>query len=145
MRILRVLTNKKAEFIDITAAVAGAVSEKATTFGLCCIFCPHTTAALTINENADPSVTRDILTYLEEAIPAGNSFSHQEGNSDAHIKSSLFGNSLTVVIEDGQLKLGTWQGIYFCEFDVPRKRQVYVKTIDSDSRACSAEDLSRRG
>ncbi|MDD3296298.1 MAG: secondary thiamine-phosphate synthase enzyme YjbQ [Candidatus Omnitrophica bacterium] len=145
MKVLQVSTKKKTEFIDITTDILRVISGKGAKSGLCCVFCPHTTAALTINENADPAVIQDILAYLGKAIPSGKNFSHQEGNSDAHIKSSLFGNSLMVIIKGGQLKLGTWQGIYFCEFDGPRTRQVYVKTIDTGRRACFAEDLSRRG
>jgi secondary thiamine-phosphate synthase enzyme len=97
--------------------------------GICVIFCPHTTAGLAMNENADPSVQKDIIEHLEALVPADKNFSHSEGNSDSHIKSSLLGISLNVIIENGELVLGTWQGIYFCEFDGPRRRNVYVKLI----------------
>jgi secondary thiamine-phosphate synthase enzyme len=97
--------------------------------GLCQIFIPHTTAAVTINENADPSVKRDILKELNKVIPFDDNYHHSEGNSAAHIKSSLTGPSLTIIVHQSRLKLGTWQGIYFCEFDGPRHRQIWVKLI----------------
>jgi secondary thiamine-phosphate synthase enzyme len=96
------------------------------------VFCPHTTAGLTINENADPAVKADIIKYLEKLVPENSRFSHSEGNSDAHIKSSLMGNSLNIIIENSKLILGTWQGIYFCEFDGPRNREIYVKIMSND-------------
>ena len=97
------------------------------------VFCPHTTAAITINENADPDVVHDILLALDEAVPRSDPrFRHAEGNSDAHIKASLVGSSLSVFVSGGHLVLGTWQGIYFCEFDGPRSRKVIVKTISED-------------
>ncbi len=98
--------------------------------GLCVVFCPHTTAALTINENADPDVCSDMEHYFEQLIPKGLRFDHAEGNSDAHIMSTLVGVSETLIIENGQLMLGVWQGIYFCEFDGPRNRQIFVKIIN---------------
>jgi secondary thiamine-phosphate synthase enzyme len=94
--------------------------------GLCVVFVPHTTAGVTINENADPAVCRDIVAELNKVIPFDDNYAHSEGNSAAHLKSSLVGQSLTVPIEDGKLALGAWQGIYFCEFDGPRTRRVYV-------------------
>ena len=121
-------TNKHCEFVDITSEVASAVSKSGFKDGDAIIYCPHTTAGITINENADPSVTHDILLTLEGLIPrlqAG--YRHDEGNSDAHCKSSLVGCSATVLIKDGQLALGTWQGIYFCEFDGPRSRNFTVQ------------------
>ncbi|MCX5704075.1 MAG: secondary thiamine-phosphate synthase enzyme YjbQ, partial [Candidatus Omnitrophica bacterium] len=93
------------------------------------IFCPHTTAGLTINENADPSVQKDIINALNKLIPANAGYAHSEGNADSHIKSSLFGSSLNIFIQDSQLAFGTWQGIYFCEGDGPRSREVWVKII----------------
>jgi len=100
--------------------------------GICHLFIPHTTAAVTINENADPSVTRDILMMLNKLIPSEDDYRHLEGNSPAHIKSSLLGCSETVFVESGKLVLGTWQGIFFCEFDGPRSRKVYVKVVKEE-------------
>ena len=97
--------------------------------GLVNIYIPHTTAAVTINEGADPAVKNDILNYLGELVPESESFTHIEGNSDSHIKSSLIGNSISVIVENGKLILGTWQAIYFCEFDGPRSSKVYLKLI----------------
>lgn len=122
-------TTKRTEFIDITSEIEKIVKDAKIKDGLCVIFCPHTTAALTINENADPSVQKDIIEHLEKLVPPHKNYSHSEGNSDAHIKSSLLGSSLNVIIENGALALGTWQGIYFCEFDGPRQRQIYVQII----------------
>ncbi len=129
MEKISIKTATRVEFIDITSRIAKIVKDAKIKDGLCVIFCPHTTAALTINENADPSVQKDIIKHLEELVPADKGYSHSEGNSDAHIKSALLGSSLNVIIEDGSLALGTWQGIYFCEFDGPRNRNVYVKLI----------------
>ena len=113
-------TSKRNEFIDITARIQDMVEEVSE--GVITVFSPHTTTAITINENADPDVPRDILKKLEELIPQRDDFSHMEGNSDAHIKASLFGSSVRVIIKNGQLLLGTWQSIFFCEFDGPRTR-----------------------
>lgn len=129
MKAIDIKTTKRAEFIDITSRVSKAVAQEKVTEGLCVVFCPHTTAGLTINENADPSVKKDIINHLEELVPEGKGYSHMEGNADSHIKSSLLGSSLNIIIERGNLVLGTWQGIYFCEFDGPRSREVYVKII----------------
>ncbi len=118
-------TSKRNEFIDITAqaqTLVGDVSE-----GVVTVFAPHTTTGITINENADPDVPRDILKKLGELIPQRDNYSHMEGNSDAHIKASLFGSSVRVIVKDGQLLLGTWQSIFFCEFDGPRTRTFYVQ------------------
>ena len=129
MKILEITTTKRNEFIEVTSQIQKAVSEEKLKNGVCIVFCPHTTAALTINENADPSVKKDILNHLDKLAPANARYSHAEGNADSHIKSSLLGSSLNVIIEEGSLSLGTWQGIYFCEFDGPRKRMLYVKVI----------------
>ncbi len=129
MKTVEIATAERCEFIDITAKAESAVREAKAASGLCLIFCPHTTAALTINENADPSVQKDIRNHLEELVPEGKGYAHGEGNSDSHIKSSLLGPSLSVIVADGKLVLGTWQGIYFCEFDGPRRRKVYIKII----------------
>jgi len=109
---------------DVAAAAAGAAA------GVCFVYTPHTTAAVTINENADPDVASDMVKGLDRIVPDDPGYDHAEGNSPAHIKSSLVGCSLTVLVERGRLLLGTWQGIYFCEFDGPRTRKVYVKVIE---------------
>ncbi len=119
-------TSRRNEFIDITAQIQELVEEVSE--GVATVFVPHTTTAITINENADPAVPRDILKKLEELIPQQDNYSHMEGNSDAHIKASLLGSSVRVIIKDGQLLLGTWQAIFFCEFDGPRTRKFYVQT-----------------
>ena len=113
--------------IDVTALVRDAVKESGLTDGIAFCFVPHTTAAITINENADPDVTRDILYKLHKEIPQQDGYHHAEGNSDAHLKASLFGASEQILIEQGQLVLGRWQGIYFCEFDGPRHRRLIVR------------------
>jgi secondary thiamine-phosphate synthase enzyme len=122
-------TTKRSELIDITLQVQAVAAKSAVESGVCVIFCPHTTAGLTINENADPSVKKDIITALGNLVPESGDYGHAEGNSDSHIKASLFGPSLAVVIEKGQVMLGTWQGIYFCENDGPRQREVWLKII----------------
>jgi len=126
---ISVKTNNRIELIDLTAKVQAAVNKAKVRDGICFIFCPHTTAGLTINENADPSVGQDIINTLSRVIPEGKGYTHSEGNSDSHIKSSLLGASLSIFIESGKLKLGTWQGIYFCENDGPRQREVWVKLL----------------
>jgi len=125
---LRVSTRSRTEMIDITGQVQAAVREAGVLNGDVVVFCPHTTAAITINENADPSVVHDILLALDEILPRSNpGFRHDEGNSDAHGKSSLVGCSEQVLLKDGRLVLGTWQALYFCEFDGPRSRRVIVQ------------------
>ncbi len=128
-KVITVDTNSRTGIIDITGEIQQVVQESGIKDGLCIIFVPHTTAAITINENADPDVLEDILKQLEEMVPFENNYRHLEGNSAAHIKSSLMGSSISVIIENGQLKLGTWQGICFCEFDGPRTRNVWIKII----------------
>ncbi|SEF78670.1 secondary thiamine-phosphate synthase enzyme [Caloramator fervidus] len=125
-----VKTSKREEFIDITYYVKEAVKSKNVKDGIAVVFVPHTTAAVTINENADPDVVYDMINTLDRLIPQRGNYMHIEGNSDAHLKASMFGSSVTVIIENGTLKLGTWQGIYFCEFDGPRSRKFYVKVIE---------------
>lgn len=122
-------TSARTQMIDMTGEVSKIVSESGIKDGLAVIHIPHTTAAVTINENADPDVQKDMTKFMDRLIPHENWFDHSEGNSDSHIKSSLFGCSQTVIIEKGRLVLGTWQGIYFCEFDGPRSRKVFVKVI----------------
>jgi secondary thiamine-phosphate synthase enzyme len=124
-----VSTGKANEMRNITREVQAAVTESGILSGICTIFVPHTTAGVTINENADPDVVRDILMELNKLVPLRDGYQHMEGNSAAHIKASLFGFSQQVIVESGLLVLGTWQGIYFCEFDGPRQRQVYVKVV----------------
>ena len=123
-----VTTSKRCQMIDITAQVAKAVADSGITDGECIVFCEHTTAAVTINENADPDVTHDILLTLDELIGQNRKgYRHLEGNSDAHVKSSLVGCSEQILIKNGKLLLGTWQGIYFCEFDGPRSRTLSLR------------------
>ncbi len=129
LSVLTVKTNSRNEMIDITYEVENYLKENNFKNGVLTIFVPHTTAAVTINENADPSVKRDILSYLSKLIPRNAGFTHMEGNSDSHIKSSLVSPSLTVIVENGRIVLGTWQSIFFCEFDGPRTRKVYLKFI----------------
>ncbi|NLJ91281.1 MAG: YjbQ family protein [Clostridiales bacterium] len=125
-----VQTQKKDQMINITEIVRKQVRESGVRDGIAVIFIPHTTAGVTINENADPDVVRDILLGLDKVSPDRKDYIHFEGNSPAHIKASLMGSSSTVIIENGDLVLGTWQGIYFCEFDGPRRRRVKIKIIE---------------
>jgi secondary thiamine-phosphate synthase enzyme len=124
---LEVRTGSKTELIDLTGRVQKVVSASGVTEGLCHVFVPHTTAGVTINENADPSVKSDILMVLNKIISDKEPYRHSEGNSPAHIKATLTGPQLTVFVSGGRLVLGTWQAIYFCEFDGPRNRKVHVK------------------
>lgn len=130
MKTINIRSSKRCELIDLTAEVSRAVSESGVASGAVCVFIPHTTAGITINENADPDVKRDVLFALERAVP-NTGFYHCEGNADAHTKALMTGFSLTVIVEDGRLMLGTWQSIYFCEFDGPRRRKAYIKMIKS--------------
>ena len=131
MNILTVKTSTRIEMLDITARIEEIIGKAGVRDGICHIFVPHTTAAITINENADPDVARDIISVLDELIPRHGPYRHREGNSAAHVQASLLGASETVMIENGRLVLGTWQGIYFCEFDGPRTRKVFVKAVVS--------------
>ncbi len=124
---IMIATKARAELVDITLKVAEAVKSSKIKSGVCHIFVPHTTAGVTINENADPSVKQDIINGLAAIAPYGGNYAHTEGNADAHIKSTIVGIDKSVFIEDGKLKLGTWQGIFFCEFDGPRQRNVFVR------------------
>jgi secondary thiamine-phosphate synthase enzyme len=130
MTELRVSTRKRCEMTDITREVQRLVTESGAKSGICVVFVPHTTAGVAINENADPDVKRDILFALERAVP-NTGFDHIEGNSDAHTKAVMTGSSVNVIIENSRLLLGTWQSVYFCEFDGPRERKVFVKIIIS--------------
>ena len=125
------IRTERENFYNVTAKVAEAVGKSGVKDGLCIIYCPHTTAGITINENADPDVVRDLLLGLDKAFPDRAEFRHMEGNSAAHLKSTCVGSSKTVIVDEGRLLLGTWQGIYFCEFDGPRSRRFYVKVIDA--------------
>lgn len=126
---LNIPTNKQTEMINISTKVQQLIDKSGVKSGICTIFIPHTTAAVTINENADPDVVHDILMEINKIVPFEDGYLHMEGNSAAHIKSSLFGFSEQIIIENGKLALGTWQSIYFCEFDGPRQRRAYVKII----------------
>lgn len=131
MHKIFIKTSDRIELQDITSKVQDAVEKSKVKDGACFIFCPHTTAGLTINENADPSVRSDMINALRKIIPKDGNYEHNEGNADGHIKSSLFGSSLTVFIEGGRLALGTWQGVFFCESDGPRSREIWVKTLNA--------------
>ena len=121
---LKVKSGSRTQFIDITADVQAALREAGIREGICMVYVPHTTAAVTINENADPTVKSDILKILNQVIPFDANYGHMEGNSAAHIKSTLVGASELVAVRNGKLQLGTWQGLFFCEFDGPRRRRV---------------------
>mgnify|MGYP002642100426 CR=1 FL=1 len=129
MAELVVKTAVRNQLVDVTLLVRKAVQESGVKEGLCIVYCPHTTAAITINENSDPAVVNDVLKKLSELVPANAGYAHAEGNSDAHIKASMIGNSRLVPIESGNLLLGTWEAIFFCEFDGPRERKLVVKVI----------------
>jgi len=127
MQELTVSTHSRVEMVDITNQVAAIVDRTNIAEGHCLVFCPHTTAGVTINEHADPDVTRDISHTLSRLVPAhDNSYHHLEGNADAHIKATLVGNSVQLIVQNGRLLLGTWQGIFLCEFDGPRTRKVWI-------------------
>jgi secondary thiamine-phosphate synthase enzyme len=128
---IKVSTRQRVQMIDITSQIQALVNKKAIEHGIAHVFCPHTTAAVTINENADASVQSDINETLSSLIPHRSDYAHTEGNADAHIKSAVIGSSRTVFVEAGRLNLGTWQGIFFCEFDGPRTREVWVKFLQT--------------
>ncbi|MFH1686972.1 MAG: secondary thiamine-phosphate synthase enzyme YjbQ [bacterium] len=132
IKTLTIATGQRQQMVDVTAEVQRVVSESGVASGMAICFVTHTTAAVTINENADPSVRRDILHKLDQEIPQADGYHHAEGNSDAHVKSTLVGASEQILIEAGHLLLGTWQGIYFCEFDGPRQRRMVVKVASFD-------------
>ena len=126
---LEVTTSSRVEFQDITSQVQGAISSSRVEDGICYVFVPHTTAGITVNEHADPSVVMDISEQLDRMVPQRGDYRHLEGNAPAHVKASVVGNSQMLMIERGRLLLGTWQGLFFCEFDGPRQRTVLVKII----------------
>ncbi len=133
LKNITITTKARTEFVDITPDIQLLVDEEQVKSGLCHVYVPHTTAGVTINEGADPSVAKDIQKTLNKLIPHNFNYSHAEGNSDAHIKASVVGESKTIIIEAGKLLLGTWQAVFFCEFDGPRHRRITVKFMRDSS------------
>lgn len=129
VRYIEVKSRNRTEMIDITAEVREAIKSSGVKNGLCQLFVLHTTAGITVNEGADPAVQRDIITFLNQRVPADLYYTHREGNSDAHIKATLTGSSLSLIVEGGKPLLGTWQAVFFCEFDGPRPRKVAVTVV----------------
>ena len=129
MNTIEIRTRAREEFIDLTAEVEGAVAASGVASGVCVVTVPHTTAGITVIENADPDVRADLAMVLRKIVPDALPYTHGEGNSPAHAKASLVGSSVTLIVEAGRLKLGTWQGIFFCEFDGPRTRQAWVQVV----------------
>lgn len=129
MRSLTIPSRRREELVDVTAQIQDVVAGSGVDAGLCVLYCPHTTAAVTVNEGADPDVATDVASGLAKLIPRSWGFRHAEGNSDAHIKTSLTGPSLTMIIANGRLVLGTWQRVFLCEYDGPRKRELLVKIV----------------
>ena len=129
MDIIEIRTRAKEEFVDLTADVGRVVAESGVASGVCVVAVPHTTAGITVNENADPDVRADMAMTLRRMVPHGLPYAHAEGNSPAHVKAALGGSSVSLVVEGGRLRLGTWQGIFFCEFDGPRARKAWVQVI----------------
>lgn len=134
VRYINLRSRERTEFIDITEKIQEALKETGISSGVCNIFVPHTTAGVTVNEGVDPTVQRDIQTFLNKMVPFDGDYHHREGNSSAHIKTTLTGVSQTVLVDEGRLVLGTWQSIFFCEFDGPRHRRVALKIIASDKK-----------
>ena len=133
---ISVKSRARSEMIDITSSIQKEVAESGVMEGLCVVYVPHTTAGVTINEGADPSVCDDILNKLNRLIPRDEGYSHMEGNSDSHIKTLLTGSSVSVIIENNSLVLGTWQKIFFCDFDGPRSRKINIKIIQGSTDNC---------
>ncbi len=131
METLNIRTNVRDEMIDITGMVRKVVRDKGWSSGAILLYCPHTTGAVTVNEGADPDVVRDIIVNLRKLVPHAGNYQHAEGNSDAHIKTSMFGPEQMLIVEGGEIMLGTWQKIFFCEFDGPRNRNLWVKWLPS--------------
>ena len=131
MQSFSVRTQKRTQFLDITRQVESSVAGSGIKKGIVTVFVPHTTAGITINENADPDVQRDIMDALERTVPWDADYSHSEGNAAAHVKASIMGSAVQIIVDGGRLQLGTWQGIYFCEFDGPRSRNVWVMTVEN--------------
>ena len=128
---ISVKTHSRIDMVDITSHVQDVLSKENVSNGICIVYVPHTTAGITINEGADPAVCRDIIDKLNDLVPAHAGYRHMEGNADSHIKTSIMGSSVTVIVEKGRLVLGTWQKIFFCEFDGPRSRKCYLKFLAS--------------
>jgi secondary thiamine-phosphate synthase enzyme len=126
---ISIKTHSRIDMVDITSLVQKEVSKETLADGICVVYVPHTTAGITINEGADPAVCRDIIEKLNDLVPPNAGYRHMEGNADSHIKASLVGSSVSVIFERGRLVLGTWQKIFFCEFDGPRSRKVHIKSI----------------
>ena len=131
MHSLEIRTERRSELRPVTTQLAALVSARGWRSGALLLYCPHTTAGLTVNENADPDVARDMESFMASLVPQSPSFRHAEGNSDAHIKTSLFGPSLMLIVEEGRIQLGTWQGVYFCEWDGPRRRTLWAQFLPS--------------
>jgi len=131
MKTLSIQTHSREELIDITSKVKEAIDSSGIKNGICFVYIPHTTAGVTINENADPSVKADILMAFRNIVPDSLSYTHAEGNSPAHIKATLVGSSIALIIDNGYPALGTWQGVFFCEFDGPRRRKAYIKVTSA--------------
>jgi secondary thiamine-phosphate synthase enzyme len=129
MLIIEIKTRAREEFVELTAEVERAVAASGVTSGVCVVTVPHTTAGITVNENADPDVRADMAMVLRQIVPDALPYAHGEGNSPAHVKAALVGSSVTLIIEGGRLRLGTWQGIFFCEFDGPRARRAWVQIL----------------
>lgn len=127
--IIEISTRSRQQLVEVTSIINECVKKSRVRNGVCFIYVPHTTAGITINENADPSVARDILNALDRLIPVDGDYTHLEGNAHAHVKASVVGHNAILLIEDGKLVLGTWQGVFLCEFDGPRKRKVLVKIM----------------
>ncbi|MCD6449300.1 MAG: YjbQ family protein [Thermotogaceae bacterium] len=130
LEVITVTTHSRNEMVDITSKVREVVERSEVKEGICVIYTAHTTAAITINENADPAVPQDITSFFNKLVPPNAGYKHAEGNSDSHIKTTLVSPSITVIIHEGKLLLGTWQGIFFCEYDGPRTRKVFVKVVE---------------
>ncbi|MDZ7695614.1 MAG: secondary thiamine-phosphate synthase enzyme YjbQ [Deltaproteobacteria bacterium] len=126
---ISVKTRSRTQMVDITASVQQFVSDTGVSDGLCVVYVPHTTSGITINEGADPAVCTDIIGKLNQLVPANDGYGHMEGNADSHIKASLMGSSVTILVENGRLVLGTWQKIFYCEFDGPRSRKVHIQVM----------------
>jgi secondary thiamine-phosphate synthase enzyme len=129
MNTIEIRTRAREEFVDLTAEVGRIAAASGLTSGICAVTVPHTTAGITVNENADPDVRADMAMVLRKIVPDTLPYTHGEGNSPAHVKASIVGSSVTLIVEGGRLKLGTWQGVFFCEFDGPRTRQAWVQVI----------------
>jgi secondary thiamine-phosphate synthase enzyme len=132
LKTVDVKTKTRTEFINVTSKVQKVVNESGIKSGICYVYVPHTTAGVTINEGADPSVVKDIQNILSSLVPRNGGYAHMEGNSDAHIKASITGSSSGIIIEGGRIQLGTWQAIFFCEYDGPRNRKMMVKVLGDD-------------